>query len=122
MEDSRKQPGAPLDENDRRRLVLRLITRLSCPQCGRLYDADDFALVHRWQDIWVLSTRCRHCDEKCHVVVYMHLEAEPEPVGDLTPEELEAADEWPPISADDVLDVHTALQGFDGDFEELFDY
>lgn len=115
------QPGIPLDENDKRRLVTKIVTHLRCPECGRLYDLEDFALVHRWQDVWVLTTRCRHCDELCHVVVYMHLDAEPEPVMDLTPEELEVVDEWPPISVDDVLDVCAALQEFDGDFGSLFD-
>jgi hypothetical protein len=48
------------------------------------------------------------------------LDAEPEPIMDLTPEELETADDWPPISVDDVLDVHTLLQQFDGDFAAIF--
>jgi hypothetical protein len=116
------QPEAPLDESDKRRLVLSLITRLRCPECGRLYVTEDFALMHRWQEVWVLSTRCRHCDELCHVVVYMHVDPEPESTLDLTPEELDAADGWPPITTDDVLDVHAILTEFDGDFETLFDH
>jgi hypothetical protein len=109
------QSRIPLDDNDKRHLLLRLITRLRCTECGRFYDPEDFALVHRWQDVWVLSTRCRHCDDLCHVVVFMHLDADPEPFLDLTPEESQSADEWPPITADDVLDMHALLQGLDGD-------
>lgn len=112
--------GSPLDEDDERRLVLSLVTRLRCVECGRLYDPKDFAVVHRWQQVWVLSTRCRHCEEPCHVVVFMRLDAEPEPVVDLTPEEIRAAEQWPPITADDVLDVHMLLKEFDGDLEALF--
>jgi hypothetical protein len=114
------EPGPPQDDDDKRRLVLKLITRLRCVQCGRLYDPADFALVHRWEDVWVLSTRCRHCDDACHVVVFMRLNLEPEPLIDLTPEEIEVAGHWPPITADDVLDVHAMLEEFDGDFESLF--
>ena len=120
MEQEWANPSMPLDEEEKRRLVVQLVTRLRCMECGRLYDPEDFVLVHRWQDMWVLSTRCRHCDELCHVVVYMQLGAEPEPIIDLTPEEIEAADEWPPITSDDLLDVHTFLKQFDGDFEMLF--
>jgi hypothetical protein len=112
---------APRDEGDKRRLILRLIAQIRCMECGRPYDPHDFVLVQRRQDMWVLSTRCRHCDEPCHVVVFMEPAAEPEPVTDLTPKELEVSDQWPPITADDVLDVHMFLREFEGDFEELFE-
>ena len=79
----------PLSENEKRRLVLRLIGQLSCAECGRRFDPHDFTLVHRWKDLWVLGTRCRHCNEASHVVVFMRLDAEVEPVTDLTPDELE---------------------------------
>ena len=120
MDPSQMRPGAPQDENDKHRLVLKLITRLRCPECGRLYDPEDFALTHRWQDVWVLSTRCRHCDELCHVVVFMRMDAEGEPSVDLTPEEAGVVEGWPQITGDDVLDVHMVLREFDGDFKALF--
>jgi hypothetical protein len=117
MEQEWADASAPLDEEEKRRLVVQLVTRLRCVECGRLYDPEDFVLMHRWEDMWVLSTRCRHCDELCHVVVYMRLDVEPEPIIDLTPEEVEAAADWLPITADDLLDVHNFLEAFDGDFE-----
>lgn len=121
MEQDWGDASLPLDEEDKRRLVVKLVTRLRCVECGRLYDVEDFALVHRWQDLWVLSTRCRHCDELCHVVVYMRLDAEPEPLIDLTPEEILAVGGLPPITADDVLDVHNLLEAFEGDVGLLLD-
>lgn len=111
--------GTPLDDNDKRRLVSQLVRQLRCMACNRLYDPEDFTLVHRWQEVWVLSTRCRHCDELCHVVIFMQLGTEPEPVMDLTPGEAQIAADRPPITADDVLDMHLLLHEFDGDFEEL---
>jgi hypothetical protein len=115
-----KEPG-PLSEGDKRRLVLKLVAQLRCVECGRLYDRQDFTLIHNWQDMWVLSTRCRHCDEPVQVVIFMRLDAEPEPATDLTPEEAETAAQWPAITADDVLDIHTLLHHFEGDFEALFE-
>jgi hypothetical protein len=53
------------------------------------------------------------------VVVALQLDVEPEVITDLTPEERRAADEWPPITADDVLDIHQLLKEFDGDFLAL---
>jgi hypothetical protein len=121
MEQGWMKAVGPRDEGEKRRLILKLIAQLRCMECGRLYDPHDFTLVHRRQDLWVLSTRCRNCDEPCHVVVFMELEEEPEPVTDLTPKELEVAGQWPPITADDVLDMHALLSEFEGDFEELFE-
>jgi hypothetical protein len=112
--------GLPLSEEEKRRLIRKLVAQLRCAACGRPYAAEDLSLVHRWQNLWVLSTRCRHCNEPCQIVIFMHLEAEPEPSQDLTPEEAEVADEWPPITADDVMNTHAFLQSFDGDFEALF--
>jgi hypothetical protein len=120
MELDGMQAKMPLSDDEKRRLILGLVTRLRCAECGQPYAPKDFALVHRYQDVWVLSTRCRHCDDACHVVVFMRLDADPEPGVDLTPEELREVDQWPPITADDVLDVHELLQEFDGDFQELF--
>ena len=120
MEDSPMGAGSPLDDNDKRRLVLHLVQQLRCVDCGRLYDPEDFAFIHRWPEVWVLSTRCRHCDDLCHVVIFMELETEPEPLIDLTPEEAELVAGLPPITADDVLDVHLLLQGPEADLEELF--
>lgn len=109
----------PLDESEMRRFVLGLLKQLRCVGCGQVFDPRGFTLVHQLEEMWILSTRCRNCKERTHVVVAAHLEEEPELLTDLTPEELESGDEWPPITADDVLDVHALLQDFDGDFETL---
>jgi hypothetical protein len=111
----------PLDEGDKRRLVLKLVAQLRCVKCGHPYDPHDFTLVHRRKELWVLSTRCRQCNEACHVVIFMELKPSPEPVTDLTPEELVAAAQWSPITADDVLDVHNLLCEFEGDVEMLLE-
>lgn len=123
MDQGGTTPAGPLSEGDKRRLVLKLVARLRCVQCERPYDPHDFTLVHSWQDMWVLSTRCRHCNEPCHVVIFMRLDAEAGPeaelVTDLTPEELEDVDQRRPITFDDVLDVHVLLEECDGDLEVL---
>jgi hypothetical protein len=115
-----KEPG-PLSEGDKRRLVRKLVAQLRCVECGRLYDRQDFALIHNSQDVWVLGTRCRYCDEPVQVVIFMRLDAEPEPLTDLMPEEMRIADQWPAITSDDVLDIHMLLHELDGDFDALFE-
>ena len=109
-----------LDESDKRRLVLKLVTQLHCVECGQLFDPHDFTLLHRSPDLWVLGTRCRNCNQAVQVVVFMRLDVQSEPATDLMPEELQVADQWPAITADDVLDVHEALCECDDDLETFF--
>ncbi len=113
------QPKGPLNENDKRRLVLKLVTQLRCAGCNRSFKARDFELLDRRDDVWLLGVACPHCDVSAHVVVLMHLEAEPDLLMDLTPEERKEAATWPAITGDDVLDLHAFLREFDGDFESL---
>ncbi len=110
----------PPDDNEKRRLVFKLVGQLHCLDCGRAYDRDDFSLAHRWEDVWVLSSHCHHCNGRSHVVIFMHVDAAPVVVLDLSPEEAISVAELPAITADDVLDIHLLLSSFDGDFEELF--
>jgi DNA-directed RNA polymerase subunit RPC12/RpoP len=113
------QAKLPLDENDKRQLVLKLMSQLRCSECGRLYKREDFALVHRGEDIWLLNARCPECSQSSHVIIFMQLDAQRDLAIDLTLEELRQAGDWSPITFDDVLDVHALLEEFDGDFEEL---
>jgi hypothetical protein len=49
----------------------------------------------------------------------MQYEDDPELASELTPAELRVVAQQPPITADDVLDMHGFLEEFDGDFEGL---
>jgi len=110
----------PVDENERRQQVLKLIGKMRCQSCGRRYRHQSFTLVQKWPDSWVLKTRCRHCEADSHVIVFMQLDANPDYPTDLCADEMEVANDWAPISSDDVLDIHTFLGAFEGGFEEIF--
>ncbi len=107
------------DDSERHRLLLKLLAQLRCIQCGTHYDPHDFVQIHRWQDVWVLSVECRQCAQHSHVIVSLALGAQSEPAVDLTEEELEGAQDWHPVTSDDVLDMHMLLQEFEGDFETI---
>jgi hypothetical protein len=111
----------PPDDNEKRRLVFKLVSQLHCLDCGRAYDREDFSLAHRGEDVWVLSTHCHHCNGRSHVIIFMHPDGIPSLNWDLTPEEASSVERLPAITADDVLDMHLFLSEFDGDFEELFE-
>lgn len=103
------------DDSEKHRLLLRLLAQLRCARCGAHYDPQDFVQMHRWQDVWMLAIECRQCTQHSHVIVSLAEEARPEPVIDLTEDEIAATAAWRPITTDDVLDIHLLLQGFEGD-------
>jgi hypothetical protein len=53
-------------------------------------------------------------------VVILLPTAEEIEISELSTDEAQAISELPPISSDDVLDLHLFMQDFDGDFELLF--
>jgi hypothetical protein len=110
----------PLGDNDKRRLILEMLMQLKCASCRESYSPQDFVFLGQHKDVWVLGSRCRHCGASGHVLVVLQGATKLESVTDLTTEEMRAADEWSPITTDDVLDVHAIMQEFDGDFEALF--
>jgi hypothetical protein len=110
----------PLGDNDKRRLVFEMLMQLKCASCRQSYSPQDFVFLGQQKDVWVLGSRCRHCGASGHVLVLLQSATKPESVTDLTAEEIQAAEQWAPITTDDVLDVHTVMQEFDGDFESLF--
>lgn len=100
----------PQDENSVQRRVMRLLARLKCPDCGGPFDPRGFAVVHHSQEGWVLGADCHQCGRHNLVIVALVEAAQPEPVSDLVPEEIEAAKAWAPLTANDVLEMHLFLQ------------
>lgn len=120
MEQTERKATGPLDESDKHRLILKLVMQLRCAVCGEPYNPHDWTLVNQQQNEWVLGIRCRRCTTMSCVVILLRPEPKPEPIHDLTPEEIQIANEWPPISRDDVLDLHEFLEGYQGDLATLF--
>lgn len=109
------------DHLDVKRMVLSVLE--NCSHCHEPHAIDDFRIVGRNGNLWVLTIRCAHCAARAYVAAV---------VGDYGVDiaETEAAD-WAgkaamnaavpePVTVDDVLDIHDFLETFDGDFQALF--
>ena len=73
-----------------------------------------------------MDLSCRGCGAQAVAIVTVQIDdAEARlDVGDLVPDSDmtgEEGDGAPAVAADDVLDMHDFLRGFDGDFRHLFD-
>ena len=105
----------------KRRFIRQLITNIKCGVCGRHYELDDVRILSHQGDLWVMGVTCAHCQTQGLVFATVTEAEAPEVIADVTPEEWERFQEMPQINADDVLDTHELLEGFDGDLIELLE-
>jgi hypothetical protein len=120
-------------ENQIKRIVLDRMDR--CGVCHRSYEPEDVHVLSRKPDFWMMLVQCTDCQAKSFVAAVMK-DGDPKEarlaLRQLTEQaesgtvtiETEAPDEviiqGDPVTANDVLDMHEFLDGFDGDFQKLF--
>lgn len=118
-----------------KRIVLDRMER--CSVCHRDFSTDDIHIINRKPDMWTMLVECTECHSRNFVAALMN-DGDPneaelalrklsdnairEMLGnDDTPAvELEGPVDGDPVSASDVVDIHTFLDEFDGDFKRLF--
>lgn len=118
-------------EGQIKNIVLRRMHR--CVVCHREFNPEDIQILSRKPDIWTMLVKCEDCQARNFVAAVLNdgdpqeaqlalrrlteqaEELDAEPV--LEPEAPATGD---PVSAGDVVDMHTFLNDFDGDFAKLF--
>jgi|SRR5680860_170441 len=121
-------------ESQIRRIVVERMDR--CSVCHRSFDENDVEVVSRKQDMWMMIVQCRDCQARSFVAALVGEATASSPGGqlfDLAAAEVTFEDgfETPalgadahhqadPLTIDDVIEMHTFLAGFDGDFRKLF--
>ena len=121
-------------ETQIKRIVLNRMER--CSVCHRDFGPEDIRVVSRKNDMWMLVVTCSECHGRNFVAAVMadgdteeaqialrqlsrdgsRPQVEIEEVGEPT----EKAPVGDRVTAEDVLDMHEFLEGFDGDFRRLF--
>lgn len=117
-----------------KRIVLDRMER--CSVCHRHFSPDDVHIINRQPDMWTMLVECTDCHSRNFVAALMN-DGDPSEARlalrrlsdtvahELAPAEpeIDPADTLPegePVSAADVVDMHTYLDAFDGDFKRLF--
>ena len=101
-------------------LIKRLMTSVKCGVCGQGYEVDNVNVLGHQEDMWFLSAFCPACHTRYLVAAVIKEGKVPEVITDLTEAELDKFRKMGRVTADEVLDVHSFLKGFDGDFSQLF--
>lgn len=92
-----------------RQIVLQVVQH--CPQCRRAFSEEDVHLIGQMNEAWLFSLYCPSCHIMALVGLSLARPADQETGG-------EGVAPLPPVSADDVLDMHLLLEEVD-DLEEL---
>ena len=118
-------------EKQIKRIVLNRMER--CSVCHNEFASDDIQVVSRRDDMWMMVVTCNECHGRNFVAAVL---------GDGDPDAAQMAlrklseggrngldipgigeptvAAGPPVTVDDVIDMHEFLNGFDGDFTRLF--
>jgi len=101
-------------------MIKRLLASIKCGVCGKRYAVNSVSILGHCEDLWYLKALCSACHTQSLVAVVIKEDGMLEPVTDLTKAELDRFRDIDVLTADDVLDTHNFLKGFDGDFSQLF--
>jgi len=119
-------------EKQIKRIVLDRMER--CSVCHRGFEPDDVHVLSRKSDMWMLMVSCGECQarnfvaavigdgdaEEAQLALRRLGEQHVRPARDDAIENEGQIEPGNPIAVDDLLEMHEFLQGFDGDFQDLF--
>lgn len=89
------------------------LARVRCCACGRLHPREEIQVLNRRGESWLLKVYCPTCRTRSLVVA--RISDEPS----VTPRESTRDQPLPPLTMDDVLDIHLFLRDFQGDVDDL---
>ncbi len=104
----------------RQAFIRHLVANLQCVSCGERYTRNDIYVLGHHEDVWVSAVVCNHCGTQGLVFATLREGNQFEFAARSDADELAALQQLPPLSVDDVLDMHAFLRGFDGDMQTLF--
>lgn len=93
---------------------------MKCGICGQRYEPPSVKVLGHRDDLWFLSVYCHSCKTQGLVAAFLKEGKLPSITAELTEEEYTKFSGYPPIESDDILDMHTFLEEFSGDFSSLF--
>jgi len=104
----------------REAFLKRLFSKVKCGICGQKYDVSNIKILDQEDGLWVLSVYCSSCGTQGLIAAVVQEGNITDVITDLTEAEYERFDGSEVVGVDDVLEMHSFLKEFDGDFTSLF--
>ena len=96
------------------------MSTIKCGVCGERYEATNINVLGYRDDVWFLNVACSACQSRALVAATIKEGKSSKDITDLTEPEATESAKASTISGDDLLDLHSFLRDFDGDFARLF--
>jgi len=93
---------------------------MKCAKCNKHYEPGHINALGHQDNIWFFSVYCTTCQTQGLVAALVKDGKTAELITDLSKTELSKFGINSKITSDDILDMHSFLKDFDGDFEHLF--
>ena len=100
--------------------IKKMMMSAKCSGCGQRYEIGNIEILGHHEDMWFLSVFCVACRAQYLVTAVLDEEGASETATDLSAAELEKFRDAESLKVDEVLDMHSFLKRFDGDFSRLF--
>ena len=100
------------------------LASFGCAACGQAYGQGHIRLIAQREELFFVDLSCEHCGSQAVAIVTIQIDGDTATLdgGELVRVEEsdpDAAPDGPPVSADDVLDIHGLLDDFEGDVHQL---
>ena len=100
------------------------LASFGCAACGQAYGQGHIRLIAQREELFFVDLSCDHCGSQAVAIVTIQIDGDTATLdgGELVrvgAADPDAAPDGPPVSADDVLDVHDLLDDFEGDVHQL---
>ena len=101
-------------------IIKRLMSSMKCGSCGQIFTEDNVDVLGNSEEMWFVQAICTECQTQSLIVAIIQKCSGNSSCSDLTEGEKELFTDTNPVDDDYLLDMHTFLQGFDGNFTYLF--
>ena len=101
------------------RVIKRLMASVKCSSCGRNHTERNVHIIGRHHKLWFIHAYCASCQTE-YLLAETVTSEQAEIISDLTETELARFKNTRAPTADDILDMHSFLKNFEGDFTRLF--
>jgi hypothetical protein len=100
--------------------IKKMMASAKCSGCGQRHEIENIEVLGHHENMWFMSVFCVACRAQYLVTAVIDEEEAAEVVTDLSAAEREKFRNADSLRIDEVLDMHSFLKKFDGDFSRLF--
>ncbi len=109
---------------DAERWLTSELASFGCAACGQPYGQGHIHLIAQREELFFIDLSCDHCGSQAVAIVTIQIDGdkakfEGDELVRASGDVVGSAGDASPVSADDVLDAHELLAGFDGDVHQL---